>query len=293
MTASVVFDHLAIGVESWSAGFPRFASELGGQWSHGGDAGEFAACQLAYRHGIGIELIAPSASGGFVRRFLDRGGPRPHHLTFKVPSLAEALTSVEALGIHALGGRTGMPFWKEVFLHPRLTGLGTLVQLVEADEEVVGRALHASPAPAGFPPLPGDPPGDRPGDRLGISWTGLTVRSLTFAEDLFGGILAGSVAERGAGWFRVAWGAGCSLLVRLRSASPGAGPLWDDSLELGVDHVVFGPGSLTVGALGGTGTRSRLPDDLATNLPVWLVAGTVAAVRPSTSPGACRTGTSP
>jgi methylmalonyl-CoA/ethylmalonyl-CoA epimerase len=203
-----------------------------------------------------------------VRRFLDRGGPRPHHLTFKVPSLAEALTSVEALGIHALAGRTGMPFWKEVFLHPRLTGLGTLVQLVEADEEVVGRALHESPAPAGFPPLPGDRPSDRPG----ISWTGLTVQSLTFAEDLFGGILAGSVAERGAGWFRVAWGAGRSLLVRLRPASPGASALWDDSLELGVDHVVFGPDSLTVGALGSAGTRYRLPDDLATNLPVWLVA---------------------
>jgi hypothetical protein len=43
MAASVNSDHLAVGVRNWPAGFPRFAGELGGRWSHGGDAGEFAA----------------------------------------------------------------------------------------------------------------------------------------------------------------------------------------------------------------------------------------------------------
>jgi hypothetical protein len=39
MPASVYFDHLAVGVRNWSEGFQRFAGELGGRWSHGGDAG--------------------------------------------------------------------------------------------------------------------------------------------------------------------------------------------------------------------------------------------------------------
>ena len=38
MPASVYFDHLAVGVRNWSEGFRRFAGELGGRWSHGGDA---------------------------------------------------------------------------------------------------------------------------------------------------------------------------------------------------------------------------------------------------------------
>jgi hypothetical protein len=42
MSASVNFDHLAAGVRNWPAGLPRFAGELGGRSSHGGDAGELA-----------------------------------------------------------------------------------------------------------------------------------------------------------------------------------------------------------------------------------------------------------
>jgi hypothetical protein len=118
MPSSVYFDHLAVGVRSWPDGFWRFAAELGGQWSHGGDAGEFAPCQLMFPPGINVELIAPgSARDGFMHRFIDRAGPGPHHITFKVSSLDAALAEISALGIGVLGGHNRHPYWREAFLH--------------------------------------------------------------------------------------------------------------------------------------------------------------------------------
>ena len=152
MVASIALDHLAIGVERWTDAYPRFAAELGGQWSHGGDAGGYAPCQLTYGHGMRLELIAPSPSGGFMRRFMDRNGPGAHHLTFKVPAIESTLADLARLGIEPLGGRTDMPFWREAFLHPKLCGVGTLLQIIQVDE---GFPTIATPAPDEFPVVQG------------------------------------------------------------------------------------------------------------------------------------------
>ena len=146
MPASVYFDHLAVGVRSWPDGFRRFAAELGGQWSHGGDAGEFAPCQLMYPPGINVELIAPgSAADGFMHRFIDRAGPGPHHITFKVRSLDAALEEISALGIGVLDGHNRHPYWREAFLHPKQCGIGTLLQLVQSDDaQVLGPGPHTA-----------------------------------------------------------------------------------------------------------------------------------------------------
>ena len=268
MPASVTFDHLAIGVRDWPAGFRRFATELGGRWSHGGDAGEFAPCQLLYSGGIAVELIAPGGTpDGFMHRFIERGGPGPHHITFQVSSLDAVLAGISALGIGTLDGGLRLPFRQEAFLHPKQCGLGTLVQVVQWDDEVL-RALHSTPPPASFPARP-DPAGVPP---RSVAWVGISVESLDRARELLAGPLGGTVAERGPGWLRVSWGPGRDVLARSGSAIPGGGALWGGQPP-GVAHVVFAPGQLTVSQLESGAVRvEQMPPDEATGIPVWLVA---------------------
>jgi Glyoxalase/Bleomycin resistance protein/Dioxygenase superfamily len=269
MPASVYFDHLAVGVRTWPEGFRRFAAELGGQWSHGGDAGEFAPCQLLYPRGINVELIAPgSAADGFMHRFIERAGPGPHHITFKVPSLDAALAEISALGIGVLDGHNRHPYWREAFLHPKQCGIGTLLQVVQSDDALV-LGLARTPPPDGFPAGPRRPAGRA---ARSVAWVGLTVESIERARELFTGTLHGAVAEDGRGWLRVTWGPGRDLLVRSGDAAPGGASLWG-GCDPGVAHVVFGGDRLTVRQLeSGEVPVEPMPFDEATAVPVWLAA---------------------
>jgi hypothetical protein len=268
MPAAVYFDHLAVAVRSWPDGFRRFAAELGGRWSHGGDAGEFAPCQLLYPRGIKIELIAPgSAADGFMHRFIRRAGPGPHHITFQVPSLDAALGEISALGIDALDGHSRHPYWREAFLHPKQGGLGTLLQLVQSDDALLA-GLAATAPPDGFPAGCESPPGAA---GPGVAWVGLTVESLERARELFIAALHGVVADAGHEWLRITWGPGRDLLVRTGDSTPGGASLWPGS-ELGVAHVVFGGDELRVGQLEPGAPVEPLPFDQATAVPVWLAA---------------------
>ena len=162
MADTCTFDHLAIGVERWRDGLPRFAGQFGGRWSHGGEAAEFAPCQLVYAHDMRIELIAPGASGdGFMRRFLDRSGPGAHHITFKVPSLEDTIRQLSERGLAVFGVSMDRPAWREAFVHPKESGLGTLLQVAQVDEQLIGTMTGRQPAPPGFPEVQGEPGGDR------------------------------------------------------------------------------------------------------------------------------------
>jgi hypothetical protein len=243
MIGPVTFDHLAIGVERWRNGYDPLRTRFGGRWAYGGDGDAFLVAQLAYRHDFNLELIAPrpGESASFMRRFLDKTGPGPHHLTFKVASLDDALAAVTKLGIGTLGGRTNVPFWHEVFLHPKAAGVGTLVQLAQVDDEFLGPTLRKSVPPDDLAPTFVDP--------AGISWIGLTVQSLVRAEQLFADVLDGTVLERGAGWLRIGWASGHVLLVRTADATPHRSLGWAVDGRFGVGQVVFGPTDLRVDQL--------------------------------------------
>ena len=91
----------------------------------------FGFRQWEFAGGGRIEVIYPTGPpDGFLHRFLARGGPRVHHVTFKVPSLDEACARAASLGYDVVGGDRSDPHWQEAFLHPK-QAQGIVVQMVE------------------------------------------------------------------------------------------------------------------------------------------------------------------
>jgi len=265
MSRNVTFDHLAIGIAQWSDAYPRFAVELGGRWAYGGDSGDFATFHLAYRHDRRLEFIAPNAPQGFMRRFIDVQGPGAHHLTFKVPSLTETLAELAKIGIDTLGGRSDLSFWQEAFLHPKQCGVGTLVQVVQTDEESMAAQVATSSPPADFPA--------RQAAQHQLAWIGLSTQSLSDAQKLFVDVLRADVIDRAEGWMLLQWSDSTPLLLRCDGAVPGGAQLWEGAPAPGVAHLVFGPDSLRPSHLDdNTAQASRLFHQPTSGLPVWLAA---------------------
>ncbi len=144
----VALDHVAVAVERHADAWPRYADDLGGRWLTGGRRPGFATAQLVYADGAKVEVLEPHRpwEEPFLRRFVDRHGPGPHHLTFKVPDLRAALQS-RRRGTRPSAPDLSDPFWKEAFLLPRQAA-GVLVQLAESMGET------PLPPPPGFPGRP-------------------------------------------------------------------------------------------------------------------------------------------
>ncbi len=241
-------DHVAVAVEGWADAWPRYAVELGGAWSSGGLNVGFGPAQLRYANGARVEILQPfrPQDNPFLRRFLDRHGPGPHHLTFKVPDLAEALDLARDAGLAPLGVDLSSPDWKEAFLHPR-QATGIVVQLAQAD--------HAweSPAPEGFPAARRDPPASL----LRVTHAAAELGAgLALFEGLLGGrrVREGGAPDRTWDFVDLEWPGPPAL--RLVSPHPstravaGADPLraWLGDLSGRMHHLVFalapgGPGA--------------------------------------------------
>ncbi len=151
--AGAALDHVAVAVERWSDAWPRYAVELGGEWNSGGLNIGFGPAQLRFANGGRVEILQPwqPEDNPFLRRFLDRHGPSPHHLTFKVPDLAAAIDQARDAGYSPVGVDLSNDDWKEAFLHPR-QATGIVVQIAQA---AYG---WESPPPEGFPTARQDPP---------------------------------------------------------------------------------------------------------------------------------------
>lgn len=262
MARAYEFDHLAIAVERWRDGFPRLVGEFGGRWTYGGDnSNGFAAAVLSYAHDMRLELIAPSSAHSFMRRFLDRSGPGPHHITFTVPSLDAMLGEMSERGISAFRGRTDRPLWQEAFVHPKQVGLGTLLQVAQDDEP-------PTPGPTPQPLSPEFPQAQ--GEPAEIAWIGLSVESVAAAGQLLTDVLRGEWVADGRGWARIGWSKGHDLVIRDGAATPGGPDLWPAG-HLGVAHVMFAPAGLDLGALERREVRAqRRPDDPLTGLTAWV-----------------------
>ena len=228
------FDHVAIAVEQRADAWPRFLDDLGGTWfSHGPGYG-FAFCQLVYANDMRVEILKPDGveNNDFLRRFLDRNGPGPHHLTFKVRDIESAIAAAEAAGYPPVSVNLSDPQWKEAFLHPK-AALGVVIQLAQEADSPTGD-WRTSPPEA----LPGP---SRPAASL--LHVGHAVASLAdglhLFEQLLGGVRTGEGSSRSARWVELAWpGPG---RVRVLEPATDTSPIaaWLDGQRGRVHHLAF------------------------------------------------------
>jgi catechol 2,3-dioxygenase-like lactoylglutathione lyase family enzyme len=223
-------DHIALAVEHWADAWPVYAVKLGAQWKSGAHGPGFSPAQLRYANDMRVELIEPNdvERNDFLRRFLDRHGPGPHHLTYKVPDIDAALAEAAAIGITPVGVDLSDPVWKEAFLHPR-DALGIVVQLAQAEG-----AEWNTPAPDGFPEHAVEP--------AALMRVAHAVRDVARGIAFFGGLLGGEEIARGddtdGRWVELCWpGPG-----RVRLVEPARGgdlDVWLGNRAGRVHHLAF------------------------------------------------------
>jgi hypothetical protein len=257
-------DHIAVAVERWSDAWPRFVGMLGARWMSGGQGPGFSPCQLGFANQMRVEILQPHQveRNDFLRRFLDRSGPSPHHMTFKVKDLSDALAAAEAAGYPPINVDMRDPYWKEAFLHPKGSA-GIVIQLAQSAE-----GYWETPPPEGFPATSAPM-----ASVLRIVHAVADLDDgLRLFEGLLGGTRTGSGSDDESTWVDLAWpGPG-----RVRVAAPvsDASPLaaWVDGRPGRVHHVALTGVDLThvEGAVDcGDGTW-ELPPDAATGTRLLL-----------------------
>lgn len=230
MIEGIDLDHVAVAVERWSDAWPRYRAALGGEWVAGGGSYGFASAQVRYANGMKVEVLAPYEveRNDFLRRFLDRNGPGTHHLTFKVPDIASALTAAEDAGYRPINVDLTDPDWKEAFLHPK-DAPGVVVQLAQSS------GSWDSPPPPDLP-APDGPPSVLVHVAHAVADLEEGIRLF---RDLLGGAEDGEGEDNVARWVDLRWpGPG-----RIRVAAPASirSPLaaWLSGKSGRVHHLAF------------------------------------------------------
>lgn len=172
-------DHIAIAAERHGDVWSRYVGDLGAQWVAGGAGTGFAPAQVRFAGGMRLEVLQPNdvEENDFLRRFLDRSGPGPHHLTFKLPDLDTAIENARTAGLEPVGIDRSDPGWQEAFLHPK-QAFGIVIQLAQADH------VWESPPPPGLPATRASSPAI-------LTHVTHLVPDLTSAVELFETLLGG------------------------------------------------------------------------------------------------------
>jgi catechol 2,3-dioxygenase-like lactoylglutathione lyase family enzyme len=239
-------DHIALAAADTAPALQFLTGALGGTILFGGQAVGFRPMQVWLGSpdgdGMPVELLEPWAveQNDFLARFVARHGAGPHHLTFKVPSLADALVRVRGAGFHPVNVNMTDPQWMEAFLMPR-EAHGTVVQLAEAHGHPETRkqlldhvaANGPNPSPRWWTD-PAPPSGHGTLRRIV-----LRTPSLPSALSFFAGVLQGDVEQETATSADLVWPRG----GRIRLEVNGDGLPGVDRLEiigLETEHTVVG-----------------------------------------------------
>jgi len=273
-------DHVALASDHAWDQLVRYGYHLGARWLGGpddyatGDDDGFYFAQMELEFGTKLEFIQPLRGPGsdFVRRFLDRNGPGPHHLTFKVPDLDDSIEAARSAGYEVVGESRENPEWHEAFLHPKQSH-GIVIQFAFDGHDDGG---------AWADPLALPPPRRR--DLPVMSKVVHLVADLESAVDLFTGPLAMQLGGEGVSelgrYVQVSDG---PWIVELTHPAPGPAAHWMgarpgrlESLHLRVrepatvpDVRPVGDGTYLVPPEHNLGTRLRLAH-------MTTVAGTTA-----------------
>ena len=234
MPGYIDLDHVAIASEHAFDNFDRYRGDLGGKWVEGGFDPGFYWAQVRFANGMKVELLEPAdiRQDDFLRRFLDRNGAGPHHITFKVPDIHAAIDAATAGGYPPVRVNTEHEHWKEAFLHPKASH-GIVVQLAQSDE-------HEHPMQFELPPARIAEPASL--DRIVHAVVDLDS-ALTLFRDVLGGVPVdrGDGPEIGAGdgdrYVDLAWpGPGRIRLIEARSPELSA---WVGSRPGRMHHLAF------------------------------------------------------
>ena len=277
-------DHVAVATDDQAPAWERYAGDLGGRFDGGGYTPGFYSGQVIYENGMKVEVLEPYQveQNDFLRRFLDRNGPGPHHLTFKVPDIHQALGAAEAAGYRPVNVDLSNPYWQEAFLHPK-DAPGVVVQLAHSAYE----SAESGEGDDGWgmePPMP--MPESRVATPATLVHVAHAVASLDEGRrlfvDLLGGRETGSGGDEAAEWVDVAWpGPGRIRLLTPTAGGSGSGaggPLaqWLGDRRGRVHHLLFtltDPAAVP-GAVALADGRWEVPTDA--NLGVRLLLANVS-----------------
>ena len=130
------YDHVSIAVRDFSSMEPLMrligAAEIDGGHERRAD---FHWIQYLMPGNAVLELIRTDSTSPdhFINRFIADRGEGLHHITFKVPDIADARQACLAAGFRVVGYDDTDPAWRELFLHPDSTH-GVLVQFAASSE---------------------------------------------------------------------------------------------------------------------------------------------------------------
>jgi catechol 2,3-dioxygenase-like lactoylglutathione lyase family enzyme len=142
-------DHVATAVPDVAAALAHWCGVVGAGLVVRERNDSFHSAQVRFAGGGKLELLAPPPGAGpdaFVRRFLDKHGPVPHHVTLKVDDLGEAIDTVRAGGYDVVDIQLTDPHWREGFLRPSQVG-GFIVQVAWAAEDDAALAARLGTTP--------------------------------------------------------------------------------------------------------------------------------------------------
>jgi catechol 2,3-dioxygenase-like lactoylglutathione lyase family enzyme len=132
------FDHVALAAPDVQPIVDLLVGELGGTALFGKEPPDFRWVLVRVgdgEAGMNLELLESTGDeSSFLRRFLERRGPGPHHLTFKTDDLEKLIARVREAGYELVDVSLDDPEWREAFLRPR-DAHGTIVQLASSTLE--------------------------------------------------------------------------------------------------------------------------------------------------------------
>src|SRR4051794_29003257 len=230
MTLGFDLDHVALAAPDTSQALRFLTGALGGTVIFGGESVGFRPMQVWIGtqdgDGMPVELLEPWATqrNDFLARFVAKHGAGPHHLTFKVERLADALEHVRAAGLSPVNIDDSDPEWKEAFLMPK-EAHGTVVQLAESHGHPEGRAELLDHVAAHGPnqhPRWWSDPAPAEGPPALLRRVVLRTPVLADAVDFFAGTLEGVVERESDARVDLVWPRGARIgLEQHADGSPG------------------------------------------------------------------------